>query len=75
MAEAEQLQSALDRIHDIAESLFELPDLPIRVRQAFEEIIALARHKPDPITELPADSEGPFALGGGSIMDPKDLTA
>lgn len=73
MAELEHLKSAIDRIHDIAENIRELPDLPPRAKQAFEEIVAIARQKPGAGAELPADGEGPFALGGGSIMDGKEV--
>ena len=73
MPEIEELKAAIERIHDIAEALILEPELPIRARQAFEEIISIAHHKPDVVRELDADGEGPFALGGGSIMDGKDI--
>lgn len=73
MAELDHLKAAIERIHDIAESVRAAPDLPPRAQQAFDEILAIARHKPDPVVELPADGEGPFALGGGSIMDAHDV--
>ena len=73
MSEIHHLKSSMERIHDIAETLQEEPDLPVRAKQAFAEIVAIARHKPDAITELTADGDGPFALGGGSIMDGKDV--
>jgi arginase family enzyme len=73
MAELEQLKAALERIHDIAETVLETQELSPRAKQAFDEILAVARHKPDATTELPAEGEGPFALGGGSIMDGHDL--
>lgn len=73
MSEAEHLKGAIDRIHDIAETLREDSDLTPRAKQAFDEIAIIARHKPDPTPELQADGEGPFALGGGSIMDGHDI--
>ena len=73
MSEVEHLKGAIDRIHDIAEALREMPDLTPRARQAFDEIVAIARHRPDPEPELAADGEGPFVLGGGSIMDGHDV--
>ena len=73
MAELEHLKAAIERIHDIAESLRADADMPPRAQQAFDEIVAIARHKPDPVVDLPAEGEGPSALGGGSIMDGHDV--
>ena len=65
MSEVEHLKGAIERIHDIAESLRETPDLTPRAKQAFDEIVTIARHKPDATPELAADGEVPLPLVAG----------
>lgn len=71
MAETEHLKASIERIHDIADTVRDEPDLPPRAKQALEEIATIAHHQPESSPELAIDGEGPFALGGGSIMDGK----
>jgi hypothetical protein len=72
LIELDEIRRSVDRISDIAETLREEPDIPERAKQAFDEIAALAHKVPETEHPVGLDSEGPFTLGGGSIMDGKE---